>query len=83
MLNKLLQREKRKSELPCTFSDGLSSFTNSFDIVIKCNDFFVGTDYELAQKIPSCHGDPVDFIQCNFSVISLSNPSDIQEIRNK
>lgn len=57
VLNQLLQREKRNPDLPSIFSEGLKSFTNSFDIAKKFDDFFVGICYELAQRIPLCHGD--------------------------
>lgn len=82
VLNELLQREKATSELPSVFLDGENSFNNPSHIAEKCNDFFVNIDYELANKVSSCHGNPLDFIPRTFLIISSFKPPDIQEISN-
>jgi len=55
-------------------------FSFSFEIAEKFNEFFINIGYELADKIPPCHGNPLDFIPGNFLSFSSFKPPDIQEI---
>ncbi len=80
VINQLLQGERSTPELPSAFLDGENFLNNPFDIAQKCNDFFVNIGCELASKIPPCHGNPLDFIQRSFPIISSFKLPDIHGI---
>lgn len=80
VINQLLQRENTSLELPTVFSDGEHSYNNPFDISQKFNDFFVNIGINLADKIPACQGNPLDFILKDFPIILSFEPPDAREI---
>lgn len=80
VINQLLQRERATYVLPSVLSEGKNSFNNSEDIAQKFNNFFVNIGSKLANKIPACQGNPLDFISSDFPPFSSFEPPDTQEI---
>lgn len=69
----MLQRDKKTSELPPVFSDGGETFSNPINIAQKFNSFFVNIGQELPNKMSVSPGNPLDFIQRSFPVMSYTD----------